>query len=225
MERLCSTPGGIRTILQLNAQIDVTSVLPTIQVPTLVLHRVQTSLSRSNSGGRWPRKSRARAISNIQTATTASGRGYRSAHRRRRGIRHRPPRRRQRRARAVLATVMFTDIVDSTRRLGAWRSALARQLDEHDKLAHRLVEQHRGRLIKTTGDGISGQFRRAGPGHKMRGRFVRRSRGRLGLKLRAGLHTGEVEARGEDIAGIAVNAAARIMGEAGAGEISRVSAL
>lgn len=119
----------------------------------------------------------------------------------------------------VLATVLFTDIVNSTQQLAslgdkAWR----RLLDEHDKLAHRLVEQHRGRLIKTTGDGILASF--DGPGRAIRCAVtLSGAAGRLGLKLRAGLHTGEVEARGEDIAGIAVNAAARIMGEAGAGEI------
>lgn len=122
-------------------------------------------------------------------------------------------------AERVLATVLFTDIVGSTQQLTslgdvAWR----RLLDEHDKLAHRLVEQHRGRLIKTTGDGILASF--DGPGRAIKCAMAfSGAAAHIGLKLRAGLHTGEVELRGEDIAGVAVNAAARIMGEAGPGKI------
>jgi class 3 adenylate cyclase len=119
----------------------------------------------------------------------------------------------------VLATVLFTDIVDSTQHLTslgdkAWR----RLLDEHDQMAQRMVDQHRGRLIKTTGDGILASF--DGPGRAIKCAIALSGAAtRIGLKLRAGLHTGEVETRGQDIAGIAVNAAARIMGEAGPGEI------
>ena len=119
----------------------------------------------------------------------------------------------------VLATVLFTDIIDSTSHLTnvgdkSWRKLL----DEHDKLARRLVEQHRGRFIKATGDGILASF--DGPGRAIQcAAALSRSSERLGLKLRAGLHTGEVELRGDDITGIAVNVAARIMGEAGPGEV------
>jgi class 3 adenylate cyclase len=124
----------------------------------------------------------------------------------------------------VLATVLFTDIVDSTSQavtLGdnTWH----RLLDEHDKLARRTIEQYRGRLIKMTGDGIMATF--DGPGRAIRCAVAfSASTARLGIRLRAGLHTGEVELRGEDIAGIAVNTAARIMSEARAGEtlVSRV---
>ena len=96
-------------------------------------------------------------------------------------------------------------------------------LDEHDKLARRTVEQHRGRLIKMTGDGILATF--DGPGRAIKCAIaLSDGTARLGIRLRAGLHTGEVELRGEDIAGIAVNTAARIMAEAGPGEtlVSRV---
>jgi class 3 adenylate cyclase len=119
----------------------------------------------------------------------------------------------------VLATVLFTDIVESTQqlmRLGdvAWRLLL----DDHDKLAHRLVDQHRGRLIKTTGDGILASF--DGPGRAIKCAMTfSGAAADIGLKLRSGLHTGEVEIRGDDIAGLAVNVAARIMNEAGPGKV------
>jgi class 3 adenylate cyclase len=119
----------------------------------------------------------------------------------------------------LLATILFTDIVDSPRQLASLGDKAWRRLpDEHDKLAHRLVGQHRGRLIKTTGDGILASF--DGPGRAIECAVaLLGAAARLGLKPRAGLYTGEVEVRGQDIAGIAVNASARLMGEAGAGEI------
>ena len=125
---------------------------------------------------------------------------------------------------AVLATVLFTDIVDSTRRAAElgdqkWRGVL----DSHDQLAKQSVERHRGTLVKTTGDGILATF--DGPGRAVRCALAFSSAaGQLGIPLRAGLHTGEIEMRGRDIGGIAVHAAARVMAQAGPGEtlVSRV---
>jgi class 3 adenylate cyclase len=119
----------------------------------------------------------------------------------------------------VLATVLFTDIVDSTgqaERMGdrRWRQLL----DVHDELAGRLVEQWGGRLVKTTGDGILATF--DGPGRAIGcAAALRDELGELGVRIRAGLHTGEVELRGDDVGGIAVHLAARVMATAGAGEI------
>jgi class 3 adenylate cyclase len=119
----------------------------------------------------------------------------------------------------VLATVLFTDIVDSTgqaERLGdrRWRALL----DTHDELAGRLVEQWGGRLVKTTGDGVLATF--DGPGRAIGcAAALRDELGDIGVRIRAGLHTGEVELRGDDVGGIAVHLAARIMATAGAGEI------
>jgi class 3 adenylate cyclase len=124
----------------------------------------------------------------------------------------------------VLATVLFADIVDSTRRAAqmgdqAWR----RMLDEHDEAARRIVVQHRGNLVKTTGDRILATF--DGPGHAFRCALAfEAATRRLGLPVRAGLHTGEIELPDGDIGGIAVHAAARVMAQAGPDEllVSRV---
>ena len=119
----------------------------------------------------------------------------------------------------VLTTVLFTDIVGSTERLAqlgddSWR----RLLDEHDRLAYGFVERHLGRVIKTTGDGILAIFDAPGCAI-MCATGLSSFAADIGLRLRAGLHTGEVELRGDDIVGLTVNAAARILGEAAPGEI------
>jgi class 3 adenylate cyclase/pimeloyl-ACP methyl ester carboxylesterase len=119
----------------------------------------------------------------------------------------------------VLATILFTDIVGSTQRAASmgderWRALL----DEHDSVARSQVEAHRGRLVRTTGDGILALF--DGPARALRCAFaLREEMAELGLDIRAGLHTGEVEIRGEDIGGIAVHIASRVSSNAGAGEV------
>jgi class 3 adenylate cyclase len=91
-------------------------------------------------------------------------------------------------------------------------------LNVHDELAHRLVEEFGGRLVKTTGDGILATF--DGPGRGLGcAAALRVELGGIGVQVRAGLHTGEVELRDRDVGGIAVHIAARVMGAAEAGEI------
>ena len=119
----------------------------------------------------------------------------------------------------ALAAILYTDIVDSTEQLSAigdheWRNLL----DTHDAVARTMVEQHRGKIVKMTGDGILATF--DGPGRAIRcalslGEALRP----LGLEIRAGLHTGEVELRGTDIAGIGAHIAARVLGSAEPGEL------
>jgi class 3 adenylate cyclase len=110
----------------------------------------------------------------------------------------------------MLATVLFTDIVGSTRRAAeigdhAWHALL----DAHEGAAARLVERHRGRLVKSTGDGLLATF--DGPSRAIDCALALQEDGRrAGIQLRAGLHTGEVELRGDDIGGIAVHIASRI---------------
>jgi class 3 adenylate cyclase len=119
----------------------------------------------------------------------------------------------------VLATVLFTDIVGSTERatlLGdrRWRGLL----EVHDELARRVVEEFQGQLVKTTGDGILATF--DGPGRGIRCAATLRDELRgIGLQIRAGLHTGEVELRDGDVGGVAVHLASRVMAAAGPGEI------
>jgi len=119
----------------------------------------------------------------------------------------------------VLTTVLFTDIVASTDRAVAigdrrWRDVL----DRHDALARALIDHHRGRLIRFTGDGVVATF--DGPGRAVRcAQALAEAVDRLGIALRAALHTGEVELRGDDIGGIAVHVAARILAHARAGEV------
>ena len=119
----------------------------------------------------------------------------------------------------VLATVMFTDIVDSTRRateLGdrGWRELLQR----HDALMRRELLRHRGREVKTMGDGFLATF--DGPARGIRCACSARDAVReLGIEIRAGLHTGECELIGDDVAGIAVNIGARVGSAAAGGEV------
>ena len=119
----------------------------------------------------------------------------------------------------VLATVLFTDIVDSTRLaadLGDRR--WHRLLLDHQETVRQQLTRFRGREVKTTGDGFLATF--DGPARAIRAAAAIRDGVRdLGLEVRVGLHTGEVELVGDDIGGIAVHIAARVMAAAGAGEI------
>jgi pimeloyl-ACP methyl ester carboxylesterase len=219
-ERLACSPGAMRTLLALNRQIDVTSILPTLQVPALVVHRasdiqVPVALGRKlaqqipnaryveypeGDHGFWSGEAEA-LLGDIEEFVT--------------GHREEAPTDLER----ILATVLFTDIVDSTgnaARMGdqRWR----RLLDDHDQLAQQMVSRHRGNMVKSTGDGMLATF--DGPGRAVRCALAFGSAARqIGLPLRAGLHTGEIELRGADIGGIAVHAAARVMAQSASNEV------
>jgi class 3 adenylate cyclase len=119
----------------------------------------------------------------------------------------------------VLTTVLFTDIVSSTQRAAragdrSWRDVL----DRHDAMVRSELRRFNGREVKTTGDGILATF--DGPARAIRcaESICVAARG-LGLEVRAGLHTGEVEVRGDDIGGIAVHIAQRVSAQAGSNEV------
>jgi len=119
----------------------------------------------------------------------------------------------------TLCAVMFTDLVSSTEQAAAlgderWKAVLNR----HDEVARAIVGRHAGRVVKTTGDGILAVLPSASAGVRA-AHEIRRSLARDGLEVRVGLHVAEIEARGDDIAGLGVHVAARIMAKAAAGEV------
>jgi class 3 adenylate cyclase len=219
-ERLSSTPGALRTVMQLNRKIDVTSILPTLHVPTLVLHGARDAqvsvefgrkLAQGISGAKYVEYSEGEHYLWLSDPDAFQGdiEEFITGQRQSSSIEFE----------RVLATVLFTDIVDSTRlavREGdrRWRKLL----DEHDQLAQQMVSRHRGNLVKSTGDGILATF--DGPGRAVRCALAFSSAAQqIGLPLRAGLHTGEIEVRGRDIGGVAVHAAARVMAQCESNEV------
>ena len=219
-ERLSCSPGAFKTLLLMNRLIDVRSILPSVRIPTLVLHSRADrcvpvtegrKLAAAIPGAKYieyddlPHGCFAGAceglIGDIEEFVTGD-RGDASTETDR-----------------VLATVLFTDIVNSTRiavEVGdqRWRELL----DHHDRLAKLTVEKHRGNFVKSMGDGILATF--DGPGRAVRCALAFGAAAQqIGLPLRAGLHTGEIEVRGKDVGGIAVHAAARVMAQSNANEV------
>jgi class 3 adenylate cyclase len=221
LQRYGSTPAMLLENYAMFLDIDVRPVLPTVNVPTLVLHRVGDR-AVNRHGAEWMAGqipgARYVELDGIDHALYAGDSdavldeveefltGVR------RGVE----------VDRVLATVMFTDIVDSTRlaaELGdrRWRELL----DAQNALVRRELTRHRGHEVKNLGDGVLATF--DGPARAIRcGLAVTEGVKSLGVDLRVGLHTGEVELVGDDVAGIAVHIAARITALAEAGEV-RVS--
>jgi class 3 adenylate cyclase len=219
-ERLACSPGAYKTLMRMNQKLDVTSILPNVRTPTLVLHSradivVPIAQGRKFAAaiphaklieyddlphGVWARNCNA-LIGDVEEFIT--GRREAAAED----------------ADRVLATVLFTDIVDSTQKASEYGDKRWRELlDRHDHLAAQSIEKHRGRLVKRTGDGILATFE--GPGRAVRCALALGSVAReIGLNLRAGLHTGEIEMRGDDIGGVAVHAAARVMAQSRPNEV------
>lgn len=216
--RRSASPGAAVALLRMNTQLDIRHILPTIRVPTLVINRTGDRDANVEEG-RWIARQIPSAhfvelsgedhlpwvgdqdavVDEIQEFLT--------------GARSIPETNR------VLATVLFTDIVDSTEhaaRLGdrAWRDLL----DVHHALVRKELTRFRGREIKTVGDSFIATF--DGPARALQcACTIRDSVVQLGIEIRAGVHTGEIELAGSDIGGIGVHIAARVIAAAGRSEV------
>jgi pimeloyl-ACP methyl ester carboxylesterase len=217
-QRMGGSPGTARALMQAVAEIDVRDILPSIQVPALVIHRTDERVIPVSHGhylvehipdARLLEEPGVDHLPWLADADTMLGAIEEFVT----GSRHHVDEDR------ILATVLFTDIVDSTRQAAAtgdrrWREVL----DAHDAIGAREVERFRGRQVKTTGDGMLALF--DGPARGVRcAEAVRDQVAELDLQVRAGLHVGEVELRGEDVGGLAVHIGARVAALAGPGEI------
>ena len=215
--RAAASPAAARDLVLMNSLIDTRAVLPTIRVPTLVLHRTGDRDSRVEEGrylaehipgarfvelageDHFVSIEADQILDEVEEFLTGT----------------RPAREPDR----VLATVLFTDIVGSSQRaaeLGdrAWRGLLA----AHNSVVRHELERFQGREVDTAGDGFLATF--DGPARAVRcARAIHAEMAELGLELRAGLHTGEVELVDGKVAGIAVHTGARVAALAGSGEV------
>jgi class 3 adenylate cyclase/dienelactone hydrolase len=216
--RAAASPSMARAVSNVVFTIDVSAALPLIQVPTLVMHRDEDraipvergrSLADGIAGARFvelrgidhvPWAGDIDALVDELASFVTGSRASRAPDR-------------------VLATVLFTDIVSSTEtaaRIGdsEWRELLER----HDALTRREVESHDGRVVKSLGDGALAIFE--GPARAVRcARALTEEVSELGVSLRAGVHTGEVELIGEDVGGMAVHLGARVSAKAAPGQV------
>ena len=198
--------------------VDLRPILPTIRVPTLVLHRAENPFVRVGHGRYLGESIPGATYVELDGADPLyySGKPDEITDEIRlflTGVRDVPESDR------ILATILFTDIVGSTERAAAigdrrWRDLL----EAFYAVARVELERFRGRAIKTTGDGFLAAF--DGPARAIHcARSISENARRLGVDLRAGLHTGECEVMGDDVGGIAVHIGARVAGLASAGEV------
>jgi class 3 adenylate cyclase len=216
-ERSAASPGAATALIRMVADTDARAVLPSISAPTLVVHRTEDPIIRVEAGRDLAARIPGARLVELPGADHAffsdpdpvcdqveefvTG-----------APAHGEPDR-------VLATMLFTDIVGSTRVAAEvgdrrWRELL----DAHDTVVGRQLERFRGRSVKHTGDGHLAAF--DGPARAIRcGLAIRDGVRALGLTVRVGIHTGEVERRGDDLAGISVVTAARVMAHADDDEV------
>jgi class 3 adenylate cyclase len=215
VERASGSPGTMRPFLDAVAAIDVRAALPMVSAPTLVVHTTDDSmipigtgrwLAEHIQGARFVELSGEHLLFDIdrfadEVESFLTGRRHAAATDR------------------VLATVLFSDIVGSTEQAAAvgdrrWREVL----DRHDAAVSREIDSYRGKLVKSTGDGVLATF--DGPARAVScGWGLRDVLRPLGIDVRVGLHTGEVEVRGADIGGLAVHIGARVAAIAESGEV------
>jgi class 3 adenylate cyclase len=211
-------PAVVRSAAEMHVYGDVRALLPSIQAPTLVLHR---------TGDQWIRRPHAAYLAehipraklvelpgedNLMAAGD-SDRDLDEIEEFLTGVRHAP------KVDRVLATLMFTDMVGSTAGAAELGDGTRRELlDAHDGVVRRQLERFGGRELNPVGDGFVAAFE--GPGRAIEcGCAIRDGVGGLGIKVRVGVHTGECEVRGADLAGPALHIAARVGGLAEAGQV------
>ena len=234
-QRSACTPAQVGEILRANIAIDIRSLLPTIQTPTLVMHNRDDPLISVGQGRYiaqhvanceyregegdfhmvWEAQQMGWLLNQLKDWFARDG--HEVVH---------SPARREANAREgnkvdsrVLATVLITDIVGSTERAAAMGDhAWTEQLDAHDRVSKDAVRAHAGRIVKSTGDGIVAVF--DSPSRAVQcARLLSGSLGEMDMPVRAGVHTGEVELRGGDIGGVGVHLASRVNALAGDGEV------
>src|SRR5947209_19017449 len=219
LERASAGAGSIVTLMLANYELDVRHLLPSVRVPTLILHRTGDALVPV-AAGRYlaehipgARYVEIPGIDHLVLDNATQDIIADEIEEFLTGVRPAPEPDR------VLATVLFTDIVGSTERassLGdnAWRDVL----EQHHASVRRELEHFRGQEITTTGDGFLATF--DGPARAVRCAVAIRDLMReSGLEVRAGVHTGECERMGDNIGGLAVHIGSRVAGLAGAGEV------
>lgn len=218
MQRLGASPGAVIELIRLYQQIDVRPILSSIQVPTLVLHRRGDRAIKVEAGRHLAEHipgARFVELEGVDHLWWVHENGAITAEIEEFLTGVRPPVTFER----TLATVLFTDIVGSTARAielgdGPWRELLER----HDQLIRRAIARYQGREIKSTGDGFLILFE--GPSRAIRcAQEIREAVKPLGIEIRAGIHTGEVERMGNELGGVAVHLASRVTDHAGADAI------
>jgi class 3 adenylate cyclase len=218
LERLTGAPSRMRHLLELHNDTDVRGILRQVRVPTLVMAREDAAfydegharyVAERIPGARYVKLAgedilmaggdQEPLLSELEEFVTGT--------------------RREREPDRVLATVLFTDIVGSTQRAAELGDARWRQLlERHNDLVRRQLGQHQGREVKTVGDGFLATF--DGPARGVRcATAVTEEVRRLGIDIRAGLHTGECEVMGDDVGGMAVHIGSRVASRAGPGEV------
>lgn len=218
-ERLGATPGAAKNIMRLNSEIDVTDILSSVRVPTGILHRTDDILIDVEGG-----RELAQLIPNATLREFSGSDHFFSAGDNNpeiqqaieefiTGAKSEPVFDR------VLATVLFTDIVNSSARADDIGDAAWRQLLEaHDSIVRSELSRYRGNEIKSLGDGFLATF--DGPARAIKcAQSIRSAVQSIGIEIRAGLHTGEVEIAADDVRGIGVHIAARVSALANSNEV------
>jgi class 3 adenylate cyclase len=216
-DRLSASPGAAAAIMRMILGLDVRHLLSAIRVPTLVVYRTADAAHADGSRYLGAHIAGAKAVElpgdvyypylGDQDAVLGEIEEFLT------GVRVPPPPDR------VLATVLYTDIVGSTQTAAKagdrqWREVL----EQHEMISEREIQRQRGRLIKSTGDGVLATF--DGPARAVRcACAIRDAVPALEIEIRAGIHTGEIELRGDDIGGIAVHIGQRVSSLAGASEV------